>query len=581
MTNLANSISIEKFFKILFFQTIELDDLEIEDIKRSRAIIKALGESNTPIYGVTTGFGEMINRLIPHQYSAQLQKNLIRTHATGMGDIIHPFLVRAIMLARLITFCKGNSGIALETVERIVKFLNIGNYPLVHTQGSLGASGDLSPMAEIALALIGESATATEHGIGDLATSFVASLIQDISYVTSSSKYTLAIPSHYNYSPYTEKLDLNYKEGLSLINGTPAMTAYALMTCKLAKTVYDLGILATAFSLAALRVSTMHFDHEGIVLKGHPDMIEVAKDIRFWLKDCKLTRNQEDIIDRLKIPLERGKEQNLVIKTEEFLQNAYSLRCIPQVLGGYLLYLRIAKNITENELNGVDDNPLTVFPKDKDAYIYHGAHFHGQYIGYAMDSLKIPLIQLAQLSDRRTARLIDANYNDGLTDLLAPKQEGLSCGFEGLQYTSTSIVAEMKSLASPASIQSIPSNLNNQDLVSMGMISARQAFDLAQNSLTVVCVELRTALQALTMRMKIQFSKELAEVSQNPQILLGSALARAYKFFVLSHGMSYVKKDRYLGSELISIKKIALKMTFANLKTPLTELFEKKYDFRD
>ena len=222
---------------------------------------------------------------------------------------------------------------------------------------------------------------------------------------------------------------------------------------------------------------------------------------------------------------------------------------------------KMCKKIVEDELNGVDDNPLTVKTKDE-SYIYHGAHFHGQYIGYAMDWLKIPLIQLAQLSDRRTARLIDANYNDGLTDLLASSSSGLSCAFEGLQYSSTSVVAEMKTMSAPASIQSIPSNLNNQDIVSMGMIAARQTWETTKNALIVVSVEIRTALQAIELRVREQnnlpFNYDFEHAPERKkelfEKLMGKRLYKVYKEFMSQLDLTFVQKDRYLADELNNLQ---------------------------
>lgn len=585
VSNIINEdfIDIDKFFEIMLLENkLELDSQVVQNIVNSRSIIDSLGQNNIPIYGVTTGFGEMINRLIPNQFSAKLQKNLIRSHATGVGQELNPLVIRAILLVRLITFTKGHSGISLPVVNQILTFLNKELYPVIHAQGSLGASGDLSPLAEMALGLIGES----EY--------FNQSLYNLL--IKFDSIYNSGFQSFRSPDSSYISLALSYKEGLSLINGTGAMTAIALFNVRLAKQVYLFHMVATALTLVALKASSMPFDHVGVSLKGHVSMNEVSDLILYLIKDAGLIRDQKDIISRLKIELDEGKTSDLVVKTNEFLQNAYSLRVIPQVVGGFLDIYALVKSFVEDELNGIDDNPITITKSaykgdsldlGKESYIYHGAHFHGQYIAYAMDWLKIPIIQMAQLSDRRIARLIDSKYNEGLTDLLAADQAGLSCAFEGLQYTSTSVVAEMKALSIPCSIQSIPSNLNNQDLVSIGMVGARQTWDILSNAVTVTAVELRTALQALELRLRQELNLpsikgSLYDIDDDVlELYMGKRLLTVYKFLVEDLSCIFVRDDRHLANDMKNLRSMIIGSMFAPENNPILEMLGDFNNFRD
>lgn len=552
------NIDLNGFFKMFTANKLELTGNSMDSILKNRAVIEDIGKSDIPTYGITTGFGELINRIMPSEMSAQLQLNLVRSHATGIGDELHPYIVRAIMLARVINFVKGYSGISLPVVDTFIGYLNDGIYPIVHEQGSLGASGDLSPLSEIALGIIGEGEGYSLPNFDELNSTFVRDLVGDRPAIETFDESTFGYLEQIksvNFDP----VKLGYKEGLSLLNGTSAMTGIALIAIKLSKVVYELSQQTTAMTLAALRASTMPFDHKGVAAKKHTHMQRVAAELRTLLDGCNLVRQQSHIIERI----DKEREGTTgVIKTEEFLQNAYSLRVIPQVMGAFLSTLEFVEKTVLTELNGANDNPLVIENGD-DHYIYHGAHFHGQYVAFAMDYLNIALTQLAQLSDRRTARLIDANYNDGLTDLLAPKQEGFTCGFEGLQYSSTSVVAEMKSNATPSSIQSIPSNLNNQDLVSMGMLSARKTLKQAKDALTVVAVELRIALQAVEMRIKqVENNLDMHDPVPPTKWVLEKNLGTNLTNIFYKYQQDYLLEDRHLRPELQNIKRIALEGAF-------------------
>ena len=482
---------------------VTIPEEALERVERTRRVVEKLGEDQVPVYGVTTGFGEMCYKLVPREFESLLQENLIKSHAAGYGDLLPRECVRAMMLARLNCLVRGHSGVRREVVELLKEMLNRRVHPVVPEYGSLGASGDLAPLCHMAAVMIGEWKAEHRGHVVDGAKALEAAGLKP--------------------------LKLKYKEGLALVNGTSASTGIACLALFDAARLLEHAIIATALSLAALRASIKPFDPRGHEAKPHKGQVEVARVLYEMLSGCDLVRRHEAITAKLK----REYKPSQVVDASEPIQNAYSLRVIPQVLGCVLDTLRFAKGLVETELNSSNDNPL-VF---EDGDTFHGANFHGQYVATAMDFLTIAVTQLALLSERRLARLVNKCYNAGLPEFLVDPElpAGLYAGFEGGQYIATALAAELRRLCNPASVQSIPTNADNQDFVSMSMnaaLNARKAVELAN---VVVAVEFLAAAQALDIR-------------EEPGIRLGKPISRAYHR--IREAVPHLAEDRIFAEDL-------------------------------
>lgn len=552
-----STVSSKSFWQLLLGDVeIRLSEYAMDRINAAREFVDALGDNQIPTYGINTGFGEMITTLVPSKFAEQLQKNLIRTHATGAGQLLDTLTIRAIMLCRLVTFSKGYSGISLEIVQVLLNYINNDIYPIVHAQGSLGASGDLSPLAEIARGLSGEGyfTSAKRKKLVDHFADNYHEILIDFKGVD----FDQDIVTHTKWLPIKS---LGYKEGLSLINGTAGMTGISLINHKLTAGLIRFALVATAFCLNALEASDMPFDSTGTMLKGHEHNNTVSFIIRKLIEQSKLIRHQDSITNRLRSQI----DSESVTHADEFLQNAYSLRAIPQIIGPVIAILDFYNKTILCELNGIDDNPV-IIPNSSDYYVFHGANFHGQAIGFANDYLKIAITQLANLSNRRVVRLIDSKYSGSLPDLLVTDDQGLNCGFEGLEYTSGSIVAEMRANTNPNSIQNVPSNLNNQDIVSMGMIAARKCQDNILNAFSVIAVELIIALQAVDLRLNLKFDWNIPKnkTSVAFDFYLGKPLAEIYYWIREGLSIKTMNEDRYVGDDLQKLIKEMITTSLSN-----------------
>lgn len=445
---------------------VDIGPESMEAIGRSRHLVDLWGRSGKVIYGVTTGFGEMVQWLIPPDCEKELQENLIRSHAANVGDAFPREVVRGVLLLRLNCLAKGHSGVRVETVKTLLGMLNEKVHPQIPELGSVGASGDLSPLAHAALVACGE--WFAEY------------------------KGEVLPGSEALHRAGIRKLDLGYKEGLALINGTSVMSAVGALLIHDADTLIKTAEIASAIAAEVLHASTKPFDEIGHAVKPHPGQTASARNMRTLLAGSRLTRSQEEI--------ERALEPSLngsVTQAEAALQNAYTLRCIPQVMGAIRDAVEYARRAIEIEMNAASDNPL-IFPEEAD--VFHGGNFHGQTVAIPLDALAIALTQVGVISERRLDRMLDKNHNEGLPPFLVPGPAGLFCGFAGAQYTATSLVAENRTLCTPASIQSIPSNGGNQDIVSMGLIAARKASRILKNAEYILALELLAACQAADVR---------------------------------------------------------------------------------
>ncbi|GAA3873232.1 histidine ammonia-lyase [Saccharothrix violaceirubra] len=436
----------------------EVDPDALTRVAASRVQLEKLAQDDVPVYGVTTGYGEMVYHAVDAAHETELQTNLIRSHSTGVGPLFDRAESRAILGARLNALARGYSAVRPELVLRLARYLDEGITPAIPEIGSLGASGDLTPLSHLACTVIGEGyvlrdgrrvATAEvlrEHGI--------------------------------------EPLRLRYKEGLALINGTSAMTGVgSLVVCRALDQVRQAEIVA-ALVLEALAASAGPFVAQGHELaKPHAGQIDSAVNIRALTEGSAALVSHADL--RTAAHRQRG-------GTPVYLQKAYSLRAIPQVLGAVRDTLAYAERTLATELNSANDNPL--FFADEE--VFHGANFHGQPVAFALDYTTIALTQLGVLSERRTNRLLNRHLSDGLPEFLVAGQPGLHSGFAGAQYPATALVAENRTIG-PASTQSIPANGDNQDVVSMGLISVRNARRVLGNNNRILAVEALAAAQAV------------------------------------------------------------------------------------
>ncbi|MFF0429985.1 MULTISPECIES: tyrosine 2,3-aminomutase [unclassified Streptomyces] len=442
---------------------VQVAPQSLDKAAKSRAQFEKIINDGAPVYGVTTGYGEMIYMLVDPSKETELQTNLVRSHSAGVGPVFAQDEARAIVAARLNALSKGYSAVRPELLERLALYLNQGITPAIPEIGSLGASGDLAPLSHIASTLIGEG------------------------YVLQDGK---RVPTgQVLREKGIEPLQLRFKEGLALINGTSAMTGLGSLVVGRALEQVRQAEIVTALVLEALRGSTSPFQAEGHdIARPHQGQIDTAANMRALLRGSGLVVDHAEL--RQEAEAQRGDGD--VSRTEVYLQKAYTLRAIPQVVGAVRDTLYHAVQKLETELNSSNDNPLFFDGKE----VFHGANFHGQPIAFAMDFVVLALTQLGVFSERRTNRLLNRHLSDGLPEFLVAGEPGLSSGFAGAQYPATALVAENRTIG-PASTQSVPSNGDNQDVVSMGLIAARNARRVLSNNTRILAVEFLAAAQAV------------------------------------------------------------------------------------
>ncbi|MBP2330570.1 histidine ammonia-lyase [Kibdelosporangium banguiense] len=431
----------------------------------SRKQFEDIVRTGVPIYGVTTGYGEMIYMQVATSKEVELQTNLIRSHSAGVGPVFAEHEARAILAARLNALARGYSAVRPEVLERLALYLNLGITPAIPEIGSLGASGDLATLAHIAATVIGEG-----YVLRDGQRVKTDIVLRELG---------------------IEPLDVRFKEGLALINGTSGMTGLGSLVVGRAFDQLRQAEIVAGLVLEALRCSTSPFLAEGHDLaRPHPGQIDAAANLRTLLSDSKLAVSHADLTDEVRD--KRSHNGNGVSRTEVYLQKAYSLRAIPQVLGAVRATLDHAAGTLTTELNSATDNPLFFQGKE----VFHGGNYHGQPIAFVMDFVTIALTQLGVLSERRSNRLLNRHLSYGLPEFLVANEPGLNSGFAGAQYPATALIAENRTIG-PASTQSVPSNGDNQDIVSMGLISARNARRVLDNNARILALEFLAAAQAV------------------------------------------------------------------------------------
>ncbi|KAB8028122.1 phenylalanine aminomutase (D-beta-phenylalanine forming) [Fluviispira multicolorata] len=462
------NISLNTFIKVAndFSFKIFITEHVREKILCSRKLLESFVEEGRVIYGVNTSMGGFVNYLVPIEYAEELQNNLISSVASNVGSYFSDNEVRAIMLARIISLAKGVSAIGLENFMCYVEMFNRNIFPCIPQKGSLGASGDLGPLAFIA-----------QVGVGKWKAKFNGEVLEG--------KVAL------EKSGLTP-MKLSYKEGLALINGTSGMVGLGVLNWQKAQqllTVYD---FISALTFEGLATKQKPFDTRVHKRKQHKGQYICAENISTILSDSKFIINEKEE-EKIIQKQNDGRIKNLGNQIED----AYSLRCTPQILGPINDSLKFIETTLENELNSSSDNPL-VIPEENE--VFHNGHFHGQYISMAMDFLAINLTTLSNLSDRRIDRFMDKNNSNGLPPFLCKNNHGLRMGLMGGQFMSTSLTAENRSLCVPLSIQTLTSTGDFQDIVSMGLIAARRVKEIFENVCYIISFELLCACQAIDLR---------------------------------------------------------------------------------
>ncbi len=446
--------TIEVFLKTNL--KVELSNQSKKNIKKSRNLIEKWIDKGEVIYGVTTGFGEFANVNISRENLQQLQENLILSHAVGCGENLPPAIVKIMMLLRVNALAKGFSGIRLQTLELLINMINNNIIPVVPSQGSVGSSGDLVQLSHLVLAMIGKGRV---------------QIVKDVLNENASS--VKIIPAKNGLKKFNlEPVKLEAKEGLALINGTQMMTAFASYIAIRAMKLVKIADISASLSHEALRATDKAFDARLHNLRPFPGQLTTA-------------RNVLKLIDKSEI-------RKSHIKNDTRVQDAYSIRCVPQIHGASRDAVDYVCSRVSIEINSVNDNPI-IFPETEEHI--EGGNFHGQSMALAMDFMGIALSELANVSERRTERMVNGNLS-GLPRFLATNG-GLNSGLMIAQYTAASLVSENKVLAHPASVDSIPTSANQEDHNSMGSIAAQKCYRILHNVQNVLAIELMTAAQAL------------------------------------------------------------------------------------
>jgi histidine ammonia-lyase/phenylalanine ammonia-lyase len=504
-------------------RTVSLSSSAAEAVRASRSLKQSLMAHEIPIYGITTGFGDSAHRQIGSGKSSQLQRNLLRFMGCGTGPITSPDVVRVTMLLRANCLSKGNSGVRVELIERLLELLNHDVIPLIPERGSCGASGDLIPLTYVGRALVGETRVAF-----DGQTRQAADVLRQLG---------------------CEPLELEAKEALALTNGTSYMTAFACLAVGAARDLADLVDLMTAMASEALRGNRGHFNAFLFdTAKPHPGMAESARRIRDVLADSQWALDSDEIVSR-------RLNGSGFVEHERQVQDKYSIRCTPHINGVLRDVLIWVQQWVTTEMNSSDDNPLF---NVGDGRAESGGNFYGGHMGQAMDSLKVALANVCDLMDRQLELIVDEKFNAGLTPNLIPRFEpddpesGLHHGFKGMQLCCSAMTAEALKLCNPATIHSRSTESHNQDKVSMGAIAARDARSIVELAQNIAAIHLLACSQALELRGLERCSPLTREVV---------ALVR--------ERVPFVERDRYMDEDIATVVEMIQTGAFAEITSAL------------
>ncbi len=443
---------------VLQKETVTLDPRQLQEVADCHRFLINFSKDKL-IYGINTGFGPMAQYRIEDADRVQLQLNLIRSHCSGMGKLLSPIQSRAALLARLNTMLCARSGIHPDTVELMAALLNAEAYPCMYHHGGVGASGDLVQLAHLALGLIGEGNFWYRGEVVTAAEVYAATGLQP--------------------------MQIHIREGLGMLNGTSSMTGIGAINVLHARKLMTGQILFSLMVNEIMEAYDDHFSEELNAVKLHKGQQVVAKAMRAISRKSRLLRKRHEHLYDKKVT-----ESVLQDKVQEY----YSLRCVPQILGPIYDTIENAAQIIEQEINSVNDNPVIDPHKEM---IYHGGNFHGDYVSLEMDKLKIAVTKLSMLAERQLNFLLNHHLNQKLPPFINAGTLGLNFGVQGMQYPATSNVAENQTLSNPMYVHSIPNNNDNQDIVSMGTNSAAMCAQVIENSFEVLSVHALAIIQAI------------------------------------------------------------------------------------
>lgn len=447
------------FEKVLYQgENVDLDDNAVANVEKNFAFLRSYSQ-NKIIYGINTGLGPMAQYKISEEDQRELQYNLIRSHSSGAGIPFGEDLSRATMLARLNSLMQGFSGIHPSAVKLLRDLLNERISACIFERGGVGASGDLVQLAHLALNLIGEGEVLTDGVFKPTAEVFASRKIK--------------------------ALDIHLREGLSLMNGTSAMTGVGMVNVIHAHYLIGCSVVLSAITNELMKSFDDHFSFELNHVKHHPGQSRVAEAMRDVLVDSKLIRKRPDHLYHKKI-----EEAIFTDKVQEY----YSLRCVPQILGPVYDTILEVQKVLENEVNSVNDNPVIDHEREN---VYHGGNFHGDYVALAMDKLKVVMTKLTMLSERQLNYLLNDKLNQKLSPFINLGKLGLNFGLQGMQFTATSTTAENQTLSYPMYLHSISNNNDNQDIVSMGCNAALMTRKVIDNAFDVLAVQTLAVAQAI------------------------------------------------------------------------------------
>jgi histidine ammonia-lyase len=502
----GGSLTIEQVCQVAHQdEQVQLSQTARQNVQQAHDWVKEISLGSTPVYGINTGFGIFSEKPISREKIALLNRNLILSHAVGTGPEFPPEVVRAAILIRSNTLASGHSGIRPELLDNLFSMLEKNLVPCIPSQGSLGSSGDLAPLSHLALVLSTDSADLEEESgwamLAGQRMSGKAAMIQ------------AGIP----------RLELKAKEGLALTNGATFSAALAAMTCDLGQVLLETAEVALAASLEALMGVSDAFDERIHTIRRQEGQQQVAKRIRHLTAESTLLDGAGRV------------------------QDAYSLRCAPQVQGPARDTLVFARQIINREINAVTDNPLIFGPGEA----LSGGNFHGEVVGMVMDYLKIALSEIGAISERRVFQLTDTKMNFNLPPMLVDNLEaaGLNSGMMMPQYTAASLVLENQHLSTPDSINSLPTSGGKEDHNANSLTAARHAYQIAQNTAHILAVELYTAMRAIDIRLR-----------KAPQARLGTGVDLAYR--QLREAVPYRAGDAWWGPELEQVKQMVLDRHF-------------------
>ena len=441
--------------------TVALTDAAWADVDRGAATIAAIVAEGRTVYGVNTGFGLLANTSIAPGDLETLQRNLVLSHACGVGALLSAPVTRLLMVLKIASLSRGASGIRRETLQALIALVNADVLPCIPSKGSVGASGDLAPLAHMSCVLIGVGEARRGDETLDAEAAMAAAGVKP--------------------------LTLGPKEGLALLNGTQCSTALALAGLFAAEDVFAAGVAAGALSVDALKGSDAPFDVRIHALRGQPGQIDVAARLRALMSGSAIRASH--------------------LEGDDKVQDPYSLRCQPQVMGALLDVLRSAAATLVREANAVTDNPLVFF---EDGDVLSGGNFHAEPVAFAADQIAMALCEIGNISERRTSILVDPKMSDLPAFLV--RESGLNSGFMIAQVTAAALVAENRMLSHPCSVDTVPTSANQEDHVSMATHGARRLLDMAENAATVVGIELLAAAQGIEFHRPLTSSPDLEQV---------------------------------------------------------------------